>query len=99
MLSPFSLKNDPFNYTDGLCSSHLLRSFDLVVVIVRCQDDVFMDSIQQPQKEFQGVMLRIPTKLGSVFGHNCLEKGKEDTIDVFSTRLLDNRVCNFGFWN
>lgn len=87
LLRPCLLKNYHCDYTDGLCSSYLLRSFDLVVVIVRCQDNVFMDSIQQPQKEFQGVMLGIPTKLRSVFGHDCLEKGKEDTTDVFSSRL------------
>lgn len=43
--------------------SYLSESFGLVVVVVGGQIDVFMDAVQQPQEELQGVVLGIPTKL------------------------------------
>lgn len=71
--------------------SYLPGSFDLVVVVVRCQDDVFMDAIQQPQEEFQCIVLGIPTKLWSIPGHDSLEREKarrDGTVNFLQT-LVD----------
>lgn len=61
----------------SLLESYLLRSFGLVVVVVRRQYDVFVDAVQQPQEEFQGVVLGVATKLGSVLGHDRLRGESE----------------------
>lgn len=67
----------------SLLDSYLSQSFGFVVVIMAGQVDVFMNTIQQPQKELQGVMLWISTKLWSILGHYRLERGTADVTQIF----------------
>lgn len=67
----------------GLLGSYLSRGFGHVVVIVRGQIDVFVDAVQQPQEELQGVVLGITTKLWSILGHYSLERGKTDLMKLY----------------
>lgn len=65
-------------------NSYLSRRSGLVVVIVGGQDDVFVDAIQQPQEEFQCVVLGVTTKLRSILGHYSLQERKTDrNVRVF----------------
>lgn len=74
------------NYADSWPNSppdsYLSRSFGHVVVIVGGQVDVFMNTVQQPQEELQGVVLGITTKLCSILGHYSLERGKAHVTKV-----------------
>ena len=63
-------------WTNSRLDSYLSGSFGLVVVIVGGQVDVFVDAVQQPQEELQGVVLGVTTKLGPVLGHNGLQEQK-----------------------
>lgn len=61
-----SYKYDPVDSMQShelILYSYLSQSFGFVVVIMAGQVDIFMNTIQQPQKELQGVMLGISTKL------------------------------------
>lgn len=55
-------------------TSYPFTSFGCIIVIVRGQIDVFVDAIQQPQKELQGVVLGITTELRSKLGHDSLQR-------------------------
>lgn len=47
-----------------------------VVVVVRAVIGVFVNSVQKPEEELQGVVLRVSPKLRAVLGHDALQ-GKD----------------------
>lgn len=57
--------------------SHLQWKLELVVVVVGGQVEVFVDAVQQPQQELQGVVLGVTPKLAPIFGHDGLEGAGE----------------------
>lgn len=46
----------------------------VAVVVVRAGISIFVHSIQEPEKEFQGVVLRVPSKLRAVLRHYTLKR-------------------------
>lgn len=56
-------------------------------VIVGAGIGIFMNSVQKPEEELEGIMLRISPKLRTVFGHNAL---KREEISQF--------FCHFGWF-
>lgn len=46
----------------------------VAVVVVRAGISIFVHSIQKPEKEFQGVVLRVPSKLRAVLRHYTLKR-------------------------
>lgn len=73
--------------------SYLPGTFGLVVVVVGGQVDVFMDAVQQPQEELQGVVLGVATKLWSILGHYSLERGKSTRDESVFFLQLHNYHC------
>lgn len=47
-----------------------------VTVVVRAGISIFMNSVQEPQKEFQGIVLRVSPKLRAVLRHCALQRGE-----------------------
>lgn len=72
----------------GPLESYLSGGFGLVVVIVGGQIDVFVDAVQQPQEELQGVVLRVATKLRSVLGHYGLQREREREVHAIKRETL-----------
>lgn len=62
--------------------THLGTGFGLAVaaaavaVIVGAGTGVFMNSVQKPEEELEGIVLRVSPKLGTVFGHYALKRGE-----------------------
>lgn len=47
-----------------------------VTVVVRAGISIFMNSVQQPQKKFQGIVLRVSPKLRAILRHCALQRGE-----------------------
>lgn len=47
-----------------------------VTVVVRAGISIFMNSVQEPQKEFQGIVLRVSPKLRAILRHCALQRGE-----------------------
>lgn len=76
--------------------SYLPKSFDLVVVVVGSHVDIFVDSVEEPEEELQGVVLGITTKLWSIFGHDGLERRREERR---SEEADDGQIRSWVFWS
>lgn len=68
---------------------YLCRIFNLVVVVVAGQSDVFMNPVQQPQEKLQGVVLSVTTELGAILGDCSLKGRRQKKEEVCSTLLTD----------
>lgn len=68
--------------------THLGISFGLaaatvgVVVVVGAIVSIFVNSVQKPEQELEGVVLRVPPKLRSVLCHRTLRR-RETTTFIF----------------
>lgn len=65
--------------------THLGISFGLaaavgVVVVVRAFVSVFVNSVQKPEQELEGIVLRVPSKLRGVPCHRALRRGETSTF-------------------
>ncbi len=49
-----------------------------VTVVVRAGICIFMNSVQKPEEELEGVMLRVSPKLRAILGHYALREGKRE---------------------
>lgn len=58
-------------------------------VIVGAGVGIFMNSVQKPEEELEGIMLRISSKLRTVFGHNAL---KRDIIIYLSLWVISKVI-------
>ena len=47
------------------------------VVVVEAGTGIFVNTVQKPEEELQGVVLRVSTKLRAVFGHYALRRGEK----------------------
>lgn len=56
-----------------------------VAVVVGAAVGIFMNSVQKPEEELEGIMLRISSKLRAIFSHDAL---KREGISSF--------ICHFG---
>jgi len=64
-------------HTNSGVRTHLGGGFGLaaavsVVVVVRAGIGIFVNSVQEPEEELQGVVLRVTPKLRAVLGHHAL---------------------------
>lgn len=69
-------------FPHSLLGSYLSDRLGLVVIVVGGQIDVFVDTVQQPQEELQGIVLGITTELRSILGHYRLERGQTDSMKL-----------------
>lgn len=65
--------------------THLGISFGLaaaaaVGVVVRAFVSVFVNSVQKPEQELEGIVLRVPPKLRGVPCHRALRRGETSTF-------------------
>ena len=54
------------------------------VVVVGALISIFMNSIQKPEEELEGVMLRVSPKLRAVLGHYALRRGETSHLILWA---------------
>lgn len=86
--------------TTRFLQTHLGTSFGLaaavgVVVVVGALVSIFVNSVQQPEQELEGVVLRVPPKLRSVLCHRTLRR-RETATFIFRlfAKVIKTQTCS-----